>query len=86
MGEEKTITMQDPPQYMQVQSPLPQGSVSLRQPMHEAVAELKRNTTMTMLTETGSTYKAVRRLKISQPTIVEKARRYEIDLVEIAHG
>ena len=42
MSEEETITMQDLPQYMQAQSPLPQGSVSFRQPMREAVAELER--------------------------------------------
>ena len=58
MSEEETITMQDLPQYMQAQSPLPQGSVSFRQPMREAVAELERNMIMTALTETGSTYKA----------------------------
>ena len=65
--------------------PLPQGSVSFRQPMREAVAELERNMIMTALTETGSTYKAARRLKVSQSTIVRKAQRYKIGLVEIAH-
>ena len=85
MSEEETITMQDLPQYMQAQSPLPQGSVSFRQPMREAVAELERNMIMTALTETGSTYKAARRLKVSQSTIVRKAQRYKIGLVEIAH-
>ena len=63
----------------------PQGSVSFRQPMREAVAELERNMIMTALTETGSTYKAARRLKVSQSTIVRKAQRYKIGLVEIAH-
>ena len=72
MSEEETITMQDLPQYMQAQSPLPQGSVSFRQPMREAVAELERNMIMAALTETGSTYKAARRLKVSQSTIVRK--------------
>ena len=85
MSEEETITMQDLPQYMQAQSPLPQGSVSFRQPMREAVAELERNMIMAALTETGSTYKAARRLKVSQSTIVRKAQRYKIGLVEIAH-
>ena len=85
MSEEETITMQDLPQYMQAQSPLPQGGVSFRQPMREAVAELERNMIMAALTETGSTYKAARRLKVSQSTIVRKAQRYKIGLVEIAH-
>ena len=85
MSEEETITMQDLPQYMQAQSPLPQGSVSFRQPMREAVAELERNMIMAALTETGSTYKAARRLKVSQSTIVRKAQRYKIGLVEIPH-
>ena len=49
------------------------------------VAELERNMIMTALTETGSTYKAARRLKVSQSTIVRKAQRYKIGLVEIAH-
>ena len=51
----------------------------------EAVAELERNMIMAALTETGSTYKAARRLKVSQSTIVRKAQRYKIGLVEIAH-
>ncbi|MFR0874238.1 MAG: hypothetical protein ACLSHC_06180 [Bilophila wadsworthia] len=37
---------------------------------------------MTALTETGSTYKAARRLKVSQSTIVRKAQRYKIGLVK----
>ena len=84
MSEEETITMQDLPQYMQAQSPLPQAA-SPSASMREAVAELERNMIMTALTETGSTYKAARRLKVSQSTIVRKAQRYKIGLVEIAH-
>ncbi len=85
MSEEETITLQDLPQYMQAQTLSPQGNVSFRQPMREAVAELERNMIMTALTETGSTYKAARRLKVSQSTIVRKAQRYKIGLVEVAH-
>lgn len=86
MSEEETISMQDLPQYMRAQSTQPQGNVSFRQPMREAVAELERNMIMTALAETGSTYKAARRLKVSQSTIVRKAQRYKIGLVEIAHS
>ena len=85
MSEEETITMQDLPEYMRAQSVQPQGSVSFRQPMREAVAELERNMIMAALAETGSTYKAAERLKVSQSTIVRKAQRYKIGLVEIAH-
>lgn len=86
MSEEETITMQDLPQYMRAQSAHPQGNVSFRQPMREAVAELERNMIMAALAETGSTYKAAERLKVSQSTIVRKAQRYKIGIVEIAHA
>lgn len=85
MSEDETITLQDLPQYMQAQTLSQQGNVSFRQPMREAVAELERNMIMTALTETGSTYKAARRLKVSQSTIVRKAQRYKIGIVEVAH-
>lgn len=85
ISEEETITMQNLLQYMQAQSPLPQGSVSFRQPMRGAVAELERNIIMTAFTGTGSTCKAARRLKVSQSTIVRKAQRYKTGLVKIAH-
>ena len=85
MSEEETITMQDLPEYMRAQSLQPQGAVSFRQPMREAVAELERNMIMAALAETGSTYKAARRLKVSQSTIVRKAQRYKIGLVEVSH-
>ena len=77
--------MQDLPEYMRAQSLQPQGAVSFRQPMREAVAELERNMIMAALAETGSTYKAARRLKVSQSTIVRKAQRYKIGLVEVSH-
>ena len=83
MSEGETITLQDLPQYMHAEPPQPQGNVSFRQPMREAVAELERNMIMAALAETGSTYKAARRLKVSQSTIVRKAQRYKIGIVEI---
>ena len=86
MSEEETINMQDLPQYMQAPSLQPASGSPFRQPMREAVAELEKSMIMTALAETGSTYKAARRLKVSQSTIVRKAQRYKIGLVEVEHG
>ena len=47
--------------------------------------EVEKNLIMAALAETGSTYKAARRLKVSQSTIFRKAQRYRIGLVEVPH-
>lgn len=86
MSEGETITLQDLPSYMQVPSLHSHEGISFRQSLRDAVAELERSMIMTALTETGSTYKAARRLKVSQSTIVRKAQRYKIGLVEVAHA
>ncbi|MEG2005357.1 MAG: sigma 54-interacting transcriptional regulator, partial [Bilophila sp.] len=85
MSEGEIITMQDLPQYMQAASYPAQPTVSFRQPLREAVAELEKNMIMTALAETGSTYKAARRLHVSQSTVVRKAQRYKLGFVEIGH-
>lgn len=59
----------------------PRAAPSLR----AAVEEVERTLIMAALAETGSTYKAARRLKVSQSTIFRKARRYRIGLVEVPH-
>lgn len=57
-------------------APSPRGTPSLR----EAVEELEKKLISAALAETGSTYKAARRLKLSQSTLFRKARRYGIGL------
>lgn len=86
MSEGETIIMQDLPQYMQVHSFQPRPNTSFRQPLREAVEELEKNMIMTALTETGSTYKAARRLHVSQSTIVRKAQRYKLGFIEVPHA
>lgn len=84
MSDNPLITTSDLPDYMQPRQlkggalPAPTG-MSLR----AAIEDTEKRLILAALTETGSTYKAARRLKVSQSTIVRKAQRYSLGLAKI---
>ena len=53
--------------------------------LNAVVEEVERRLIEKALTETGSTWKAAKRLKISQSTVVRKAQRYKIGITEVVH-
>lgn len=83
MSESQRILTSDLPEYMQphtgVPMPVPTTGTSLR----AAIAETEKRLIMAALTETGSTYKAAKRLKVSQSTIVRKAQRYNLGMATV---
>ena len=79
MSENTLIMPVDLPEYLQPSLPETPPPPQLRS-LPEAVAELERTMIMVALSETGSTYKAAERLKVSQSTVVRKAQRYHINL------
>ena len=92
MSDDETITVDDPPPYMravtgegETQPVPPGGALPPPSSLRAAVEEVEKNLIMAALAETGSTYKAARRLKVSQSTIFRKAQRYRIGLVEVPH-
>ncbi len=85
MSDHANITVEDLPSYMRsarvgIPEPAP-SHLSLR----VAVEELEKKLIAAALAETGSTYKAARKLKVSQSTLFRKAQRYNIGAVEIPH-
>ena len=92
MSDDETITVDDLPSYMravtgegETQPVPPGGALPPPSSLRAAVEEVEKNLIMAALAETGSTYKAARRLKVSQSTIFRKAQRYRIGLVEVPH-
>lgn len=92
MSDDETITVDDLPPYMraatnegETPSAPPGGALPPPSSLRAAVEEVEKNLIMAALAETGSTYKAARRLKVSQSTIFRKAQRYHIGLVEVPH-
>ena len=49
------------------------------------IEDMERRIIEKALTETGSTWKAAKKLKISQSTVVRKAQRYKIGITEVVH-
>lgn len=74
--ENEIITSGDLPSYMRERSESSREPVSRPRFLEEAVAEVERSMLAEALAETGSTYKAARRLGISQSSVVRKARKY----------
>lgn len=99
MSDGEMITVDDLPPYMRTaaeggektadegekQSVSPGAALPPPSSLRAAVEEVEKNMIMAALAETGSTYKAARRLKVSQSTIFRKAQRYRIGLVEVPH-
>ena len=81
MSDNEVIMLGDLPAYMRpVQRSAPTGHPALPLSLTDAVEDLERRLIMTALEESGSTYKAAARLKVSQSTLFRKARRYGIPL------
>ncbi len=86
MSESSIIRKEDLPSYFLADLPietLPEYAVGVS--LKEAVEHLEKNLIGAALRELGSTYKAAKKLKISQSTVVRKAQRYRIDLNSITH-
>lgn len=85
MSEGEIIRVEDLPDYMRCsehgreESPLPCS-------LQAAVEEVERRLIMTALAETGSTYKAARRLRVSQSTLFRKAQKYKLELAKIENS
>ncbi len=81
MTEGSIFRMEDLPSYFLAD--LPVDKVPLyphASSLKEAVEHVEKNLISTALRELGSTYKAAKRLKVSQSTIVRKAQKYCINL------
>lgn len=76
------LVLSDLPPY--ILSELPKSSPSTHTGLQEAVEALERDLISRALQETKSTYKAAKLLKVSQSTIVRKARYYHLkeDLIQ----
>lgn len=72
------ITPADLPAYMREKTAPAAQDRQETQNLPEAIASLEKDMLAKALAETGSTYKAARRLGISQSSVVRKARRYGI--------
>ena len=75
----------DLPDYMRAEAHSEQHSISQTN-LPKAVADLEREMLSSALTETGSTYKAARRLGISQSSVIRKARKYGISTALLPQG
>lgn len=86
ISEKAAFSMEDLPAYLLTALPssAKTGGVGSRS-LKEAVEDLEREMITAALNETGSTYKAARRLNVSQSTIVRKAQRYRIGLAAVRH-
>ncbi len=86
MCEGNIFRIDDLPSYFLAELPVSDmPSYTLGISLKEAVEQVEKNLIGTALRELGSTYKAAKRLKVSQSTIVRKAQRYKIDLNAITH-
>ncbi len=86
MCDSNVFRMEDLPSYLLEDLPsdtLPTYTMNIS--LKEAVEHLEKNIIGAALQEFGSTYKAAKRLKVSQSTIVRKAQKYRIDISSIAH-
>lgn len=86
ISEGSVFNMEDLPAYLLTVLPSSsKTSGAASRSLKEAVEELERDMITAALNDTGSTYKAARRLKVSQSTIVRKAQRYRIGLAAVRH-
>ncbi len=81
MCEGSIFRMEDLPSYLLAELPTETlSSYAATTSLKDAVEHVEKNLIATALNELGSTYKAAKRLKVSQSTIVRKAQRYGIDV------
>lgn len=81
LAEAECIAPADLPPYMRGQDKTAPRPPCAEQSLTKAVEELEKSMLRVALAETGSTYKAARRLRISQTSVVRKARKYGISTV-----
>lgn len=74
--ERQNILPGDLPSYMREAAEEPPEPAAPRESLTSAVERLERDMLSAALAETGSTYKAARRLGISQSSVVRKAKKY----------
>lgn len=74
--ERDKITPSDLPSYMREERRA--GAPTAALGLNEAMAALEREMISQALAETGSTYKAARKLRVSQSSVVRKAKKYGI--------
>lgn len=74
--ERQNILPGDLPSYMREAAEEPPDPAAPRESLTSAVERLERDMLSVALAETGSTYKAARRLGISQSSVVRKAKKY----------
>lgn len=74
--ERQNILPGDLPSYMREAAEEPPEPAAPRESLTSAVERLERDMLSTALAETGSTYKAARRLGISQSSVMRKAKKY----------
>ena len=83
--DDGAILPADLPSYMREATNIPCSVSQNEQNLPNAIATLEKNMLAEALAETGSTYKAARRLGISQSSVVRKARKYGIRAEAITH-
>lgn len=82
MSEEEVINIHDLPQYLHLKTGH-NTPITSRLSLKEAVAELEKSMVMAALAENKSTYKAAKRLKISQASVVRKAKLYALHKLDL---
>ncbi len=85
LTEADNITPDDLPSYMREATDGPRAPRP-EQSLTQAVEALEKSMLETALAEAGSTYKAARRLGISQSSVVRKAKKYGIPAAGEARG
>ncbi len=85
MTEHRYIRVRDLPERLLAALGGSEVSDSEELGLNAVVEEVERRLIEKALTETGSTWKAAKRLKISQSTVVRKAQRYKIGITEVVH-
>ncbi|MDR1490011.1 MAG: sigma 54-interacting transcriptional regulator [Desulfovibrio sp.] len=86
MAENDIIAVADLPERIRAPFAPREAAVADRRGLPTLVAEFERNLVARALAETGSTWKAAQKLKISQSTVVRKAMRYRIGTTAVVHS
>ncbi len=86
MCESDIFRMEDLPSYFLAEISTPNlANYAIHTGLKETIEQLEKNLISSALQELGSTYKAAKRLKVSQSTVVRKAQKYRLDLQSITH-
>ncbi len=85
MTERRYIRMRDLPERILAAVGENEEARSEELGLTAVMEDMERRIIEKALAETGSTWKAAKKLKISQSTVVRKAQRYKIGLTEVVH-